>query len=81
MTENYWKPIKTFDSPDRQEVDLWMDIYASPRSMGMSEAFRVIDAYRVDGRWFHRVENGIEKELFSDYITHWMLIPKPPRAS
>jgi hypothetical protein len=45
--------------------------------MGWADAFRVVDAYRVDSKWFHRTPNK-EMELVSDYITHWMPIPKPP---
>ena len=72
-----WRPIKTFRGPNRREVDVWMHIYASPRSMGMSDSFRVTNAYKVNGKWFH-LFNGKEEELYSDYITHWMPIPKPP---
>jgi len=73
-----WQPIKTFNLSDREEVDLWLHIYASPRSMGISDSFRVIDAYRKEDKWFHRVESGHEKELYSAYITHWMMRPGPP---
>lgn len=75
-----WRPINTFDLADRDEVDLWLNIHASPRSMGMSDSFRVIDAYRIDGKWLHRVESGHERELHLDYITHWMRRPPPPRS-
>lgn len=76
-----WNLIKTFDKPDREEVDVWLHIYASPRSMGMSDSFRVIDTYRIDGKWFHHVESGHEKELFAAYITHWMQRPDAPTES
>ena len=41
-----WKPIETAPndtSPynERAQVDLWMRVYASPRSFGMGDAFRV----------------------------------------
>lgn len=72
-----WKKIKTFRGPDRREVDLWLRIYPSPRSMGWSDAFRVPNAWRKDGRWFHNYQ-GREKELEKDYITHWMPLPSPP---
>jgi hypothetical protein len=62
---------------DRCEVDVWMNIYASPRSMGWADAFRVPDAYRENGKWFHR-DRGEVKQLHGDYITHWMPLPAPP---
>lgn len=74
-----WKPIESFDEPDRQSVDLWMYIYASPRSMGMSDAFRVMDAFREDGKWFHW-DGGKKKELHGEYVKFWMPIPEPPPA-
>lgn len=76
-----WQPIKTFEGPDREEVDLWLHIYASPKSMGWADSFRVIDAYKIDGKWFHRVESGAEKQLDSDYVTHWMPRPAAPSPS
>lgn len=72
-----WQPIATFDGPDYQEVDLWLQVHASPRSFGWSDAFRVVEAYRKDGKWVHRHE-GKEKELYADYITHWMPMPAAP---
>jgi len=72
-----WRQIDTFAGEDREKVDIWLHIYASPRSMGWHDGFRVIDAWRVDGKWFHYHE-GREEELFLDYITHWMPIPAPP---
>jgi hypothetical protein len=75
-----WRPIKTCRAGFREEVDLWMDIPASPMSMGMADSFRVPSAYRLlDGKkWFH-YQDGKEQELNSSYITHWMPIPKPPK--
>lgn len=79
---NDWKPIKTYRVRGRwfHEVDLWMQWGASPLTMGMGDAFRVVDCYQRDGKWFHR-ESYQEKELNSEYITHWMNKPKAPRAS
>lgn len=65
-----WKPIDTFDKEDGERVDLWIRIYASPRSMGLSDSFRLINAYRKNGKWFD--DGG---ELFTRYITYWMPIP------
>ncbi len=77
-----WRDIATCEHDaelwiDRVEVDLWLQVHASPRSFGMSDSFRVVDAYRVEGKWYHR-QDGKEHELFADYITHWMPIPAPP---
>lgn len=76
-----WRPIKTFRGRDYHEVDLWLRICASPMSMGMADSFRVVEAYKVDGKWFHRdpTRNFQEAELNSYYITHWMPIPKGPK--
>lgn len=75
-----WQPIET--APKEVErwrpVDLWMNIHASPRSFGMSDAFRVTDCWRnASGKWVH-VHEGKEAELFQDYVTHWMSAPAPP---
>lgn len=77
-----WKPIETFDGMDLlDQVDLWLVIHPSPRSIGWGDAFRVIEAYRRKGKWFHS-HNGKEAELNSDYITHWMKpIEGPPADS
>lgn len=73
-----WQPISTFNGLDYEEVDIWIQIYESPRSMGFSDSFRIVEAYRKKGKWVHR-QDGEEKELFSDYITHWMPIPIAPK--
>lgn len=72
-----WQPIETYDRSDYEKVDLWLHIYASPRSMGFSDSFRVIEAYQINGKWFH-IDGGKEKELYGPYITHWMPLPEPP---
>lgn len=68
-----WQSIETCTVEDYERVDLWMNVHASPRSMGMADTFRVTNAYRKDGKWFD--DKG---ELYSPYITHWMPIPPPP---
>ncbi len=75
---NGWRPIRSFRGPDMREVDLWLAIPASPRSMGMSDAWRAVNCWRRDGKWYDRV-NGNEEELFAPYITHWMPITKGPK--
>lgn len=72
-----WRPIRTVPTREHFEVDLWMQWSASPLTMGEADAFRVPDAYRKDGKWFHK-HNGKEMELRPEYITHWMPIPKGP---
>lgn len=78
QSDNGWMSIDTFDEPDLTEVDLWLEIHASPRSMGFADSFRVPDAFRRGGKWFHR--NPVkEEELYAPYITHWRHAPNPPR--
>lgn len=73
-----WQPIATAPDCDRVEVDLWMEVPPSPRSMGWGDSFRVTNAYRIGKKWFHETERGEEKELYADYITHWMPLPPAP---
>ena len=68
-----WRPLDTCDVEDRVRVDLWFNVRASPRSMGLADAWRVTDAWRQDGKWFD--EDG---ELEARYITHWMPLPGVP---
>lgn len=72
-----WQPIDTAPK-DGTKVDLWLHIYASPRSFGMEDDFRVTDAWWQDGKWVHRYRDK-DAEIFSDYITHWMPLPEPPK--
>lgn len=70
--------LKIANAPrDGTIVDLWLSIYASPRSMGLSDSFGVPDAWFVDGKWVHTYR-GKPTELESSYITHWR--PKPKSA-
>ena len=73
-----WKKISKFKKNDRFEhFDIWMQVTASPLTMGLSDSFRVPDAFHRDGAWYHRVR-GEDKKLNSDYITHWRKRPKGP---
>lgn len=72
-----WEPIESFRGADYQLVDLWLQIYPSPRSMCFADSFRVVEAYQKDGKWYH-IQAGKELELDADYITHWMPCPEPP---
>jgi hypothetical protein len=71
-----WQPIETAPR-DGTKVDVWLNVHASPRSFGMSDAWREIDCYFRDGAWFH-IHECKEKELHAPYITHWMPIPDTP---
>ncbi len=70
-----WRPIETFVGNDYERVDLWVDVWASPRSMGMADAWRATDCWRQDGKWHDK--GG---ELYQHYITHWMPIPEAPKS-
>lgn len=64
-----WEPIKSAPL-DGTVVDVWLEIHASPRSMGMGDSFGVPDAWFADGRWVHTYR-GKPTELDRSYITHW----------
>lgn len=73
-----WLPVETAPK-DRTRVDLWLNIYASPRSMGLSDSFRVIEAWHENGKWVHWDSHDRKvKELYEPYITHWMPIAEQP---
>ena len=73
-----WRPISEFTGSDVwDKVDLWLSVAASPRSMGMSDEWRVVDCWRKDGKWWHYHEMKV-MELESDYITHFMPRPQGP---
>ncbi len=69
---NPWKPIETFNGNDSDMVDLWLHIWASPRSMGMSDSFRRIDCWKKNGHWVDS-----DGPLYEPYITHWVSITEP----
>lgn len=89
-----WHPIATARRRFLHEVDLWLKINSSPRSMGMGDSFRVPNAYWMDEQskeyrenssrddwhagWFHLL-GGKHRRLDDQYITHWMPIPKGPK--
>lgn len=74
-----WQPIATAPK-DGIHVDVWFDVPASPRSFGMADAWREIDCWQRDGKWWHYFK-GVEAELYAPYVTHWMPIPDPPPPS
>ena len=76
VTKGAWQLMETCLVGDYERVDLWMEAYASPRSFGWADAFRVTDAFRKDGKWFD--DGG---ELFQRYITHWMPASVSPNLS
>lgn len=74
-----WQQIDTAPK-DGTRIDLWLTVTASPRSFGISDAWRVIDCYwhwTKEG-WYH-LHEGEEKELYGPYVTHWMPLPEPPQ--
>lgn len=70
MRKRGWKNIKSAPR-DGTKVHLWMDIYASPMSFGMSDAFAVPDSWFQDGKWVH-IHRGEIAALRNNYVTHWM---------
>lgn len=75
--ENAWRPIESYTGEWPERVDVWLHIYASPRSMGWADSFRVTDAYKRDRKWFHN-HGGKEMELYRDYVGHWRPLSPPP---
>lgn len=67
-----WKRISGFKGGgDDQRVTLFLDIYASPMSMGWGDAFAVADCWRdAGGNWMH-LYNGKATELRREYVTHF----------
>lgn len=72
-----WRKITKLPK-DHVHVDVWMRWGASPMTMGMADSFRQVDVFRQDGKWVHYYKGEVA-ELKSDYITHWMPIPKEPK--
>ena len=64
-----WKPIKSAPR-DGTVIDLWLEIHASPMSMGWADSFGVPDAWFQDGKWVHTYR-GKPTELQTDYIKKW----------
>lgn len=64
-----WLPIASAPR-DGTIIDLWLNVYASPLSMGIADRFGVPDAWFKDGKWVHTYR-GQPTELEIDYITHW----------
>lgn len=72
-----WFPIKTAPR-DGTVIDLWLNVYATPRSMGIGDSFGVPDAWFENGKWVHAHLLGKPAALEKDYITHWR--PKKTRG-
>lgn len=71
-----WQAISRFKGDGC--VTLWLSIYASPMSMGWSDAFAVADCWREsDGQWMH-LFNGEPTEIRSEYVTHFALAGVEP---
>lgn len=73
-----WIPVTKRLPKNGVKVDIWLHIYASPRSMGFGDSDREINCWRQDGKWVHYYKSEVA-EIYSDYVTHWMPIAKPPR--
>ena len=74
---NPWREISEWrDGIDPSEVDLWFNVWASPLSMGIADAWRATDCYRSNGKW--QDKGGA---LTERYITHWMPTPPAPLPS
>lgn len=84
-TPDPWRPISTYRRKGRihHEVDLWLVIHASPLSMGLADDFRVVDAFqKEDGTWWHfDLPSYKDKQIVTEYVTHWMPRPKTPRKT
>lgn len=63
---------------DGTKIDLYLHIYASPRSMGMSDSFWVSECWWKDGQWVHQ-HRGKDEPLYTDYVSGWLPAgdPKP----
>lgn len=61
---------------DFEKVDVWFDVWASPRSFGMADSWCEPEVWRESGKWFHhcKQENNAKLQLESRYITHWKTV-------
>ncbi len=82
-----WKPIATAPK-DGTKVDIWMQVNASPMSMGLSDSFRVVECAWSESEvakegpgWYHYDQSKSYdfRRLQDRYITHWMLTPDAPK--
>lgn len=68
-TKQGWRKISTYtNESDDEKVNLWFDVWASPRSFGIADAWEAKNCWRENGKWFD--DDG---ELEQRYITHWRL--------
>lgn len=65
-----WVSVEKALPPENKHVTIWVDIYASPRSMGMSDSSPEPDCWLSGGRWVHVYKDKIA-EIYHDYVTHW----------
>jgi hypothetical protein len=73
-----WRSIESAPR-DGSPVDLWLEIYASPRSMGFSDSFRVVDAHWSGTAWVHMHKGKLE-DLYEPYVRFWRPIPTAPET-
>ena len=65
-----WIEVKEGFPPEKELVDVWFDVWASPLSFGMADQWCEPNAWREARKWFHIYE-GEKAELQSRYISHW----------
>lgn len=77
---SHWAPIpklpakinKMKSAPrDGEKIDIWMEIPASPRSMGMGDEFWVTDCWWQTPSWVH-AHHGKNEPLHPDYLGGWL---------
>lgn len=73
---NGWQKIETFDKEDNERVDLWVEVPKGTAIYGKPPCFRIIDAWRTDGKFFYAANNDVWE---AKYVTHWMAPPSPPQ--
>ena len=65
-----WKNLRLCKVPDGERVNLWFDVWASPLSFGISDAWEAENCWRIDDQWYDA--GGL---LERRYITHWRPTP------
>lgn len=70
MAKGNWKKIESAPR-DGTHFDVFMTVWASPRSMGMADAFMIPDCwFDTTGKLVH-IYRGEPTELAERYAQHW----------